>query len=67
MMHQEVVWQPPEVKVSGMRQRRGDFEIEYWGIATLQPNGKYHCLANVAGALCRVEVEITFEAKRDDT
>jgi hypothetical protein len=35
-------------------------QIEYLGKAKLQPNGKWHCLANVRGALCMVEVTITF-------
>lgn len=33
--------------------------ITYLGIATRQPDGTWHCLANVGGALCRVEVTLT--------
>ena len=32
--------------------------IQYIGNATCQDNGKYHCLANVNGCLCIVEVSI---------
>ena len=34
--------------------------VKYLGRARKQPNGKWHCLANVGGALCKVEVKITF-------
>ncbi len=34
--------------------------VEYIGVARKQPNGKWLCLANVGGALCRVEASITF-------
>jgi hypothetical protein len=33
--------------------------IRYIGIAELQPNGKWTCLADVGGEFCRVEVSIT--------
>lgn len=32
--------------------------IEYIGNAYRQPSGMYRCLANVNGALCRVEVSL---------
>lgn len=35
-----------------------DQGVEYWGKAVLQPNGKWHALANVHGNLCKVEVTI---------
>jgi hypothetical protein len=31
----------------------------YLGVATKQEDGTWQCLANVAGALCLVEVKIT--------
>lgn len=34
--------------------------VRYLGNARKQNNGKYHCLANVGGALCLVELDITF-------
>ena len=44
------------INVDGMTDEgRG---IQYWGKATKQPDGTWQCLANVQGALCRVEVEI---------
>jgi hypothetical protein len=38
--------------------------IRYIGIAELQPNGKWICLADVRGEFCRVEVRITGELTR---
>lgn len=35
-------------------------QIEYLGKAKLQPDGSWHCLANVGGALCMVEVTLRF-------
>lgn len=63
MMHQLIEFEPTplEVKVDGMVSEDG--LIQYWGIAKRQPNGKYHCLANVCGALCRVEVTLRFDRK----
>ena len=52
------------VKVDGMRSNDG--LIEYWGIARRQPNGLYRCLADVGGALCFVEVSITFAKESSD-
>jgi hypothetical protein len=46
-----------EIDVDGMLDRTDD-RISYIGKATLQPNGKYRCLANVAGMLCLVEVSL---------
>ncbi len=34
--------------------------IEYIGEAVLQDDGKWHVLANIGGALCLVEIELTF-------
>lgn len=34
--------------------------IQYWGIATKQPDGTWRCLANVNDHLCVVEVNIKF-------
>jgi hypothetical protein len=47
----------PEVDVDG----RVDHEnnVRYLGKAWRQPDGKYHCLAIVGDALCRVEVTLT--------
>lgn len=61
-MHQPVEWVPTPmvVDVDGHVDPRG---IRYVGKAHRQPNGKYVCLADVGGALCRVEATITFEAR----
>jgi hypothetical protein len=53
---------PERIKVDGRRSPDG--LIEYWGIATRQPNGRYHCLANVDGYLCIVEVSITAQKEQ---
>lgn len=37
-------------------------QVRYLGKAKLQPNGKWHVLAVVWGALCFVEVDLTFQA-----
>lgn len=55
-MHQPVEYQPLEIAVDGILLEDG--VIECWGIAKLQPNGKYQCLARVAGSLCRIEIVI---------
>jgi len=34
--------------------------IQYIGKAILKENGFYHCLANINGCLCVVEVKLTF-------
>ncbi len=39
-------------------------QIRYIGRAYLQPNGKFVCLADVAGMLCRVEVSIVGDIQR---
>lgn len=51
---------PKEVNLEGHTDERG---IEYIGIATLQPNGKYIGLAKVQGCLCRVECSIRVAPK----
>lgn len=48
---------PSTIDVNGLWDSKKP--IEFLGKATRQPNGKWHCLANVNGALCRVEVTIT--------
>jgi hypothetical protein len=45
-----------EIDIDGYVDEKG---IEYIGKATKQPDGKWACLANVAGALCLVELTIT--------
>lgn len=37
--------------------------IRYLGKAVKGTDGRWRCLADVAGALCRVEVSITFGVK----
>jgi hypothetical protein len=49
------------VAVDGIQPEEG---IELWGRAMRQEDGTYQCLANVHGALCRVEVNITFASLR---
>lgn len=48
---------PPgrEIDLDGYIDEHG---VAYIGKALEQPNGKWICLANVSGALCRVEVRI---------
>jgi hypothetical protein len=62
MMHQtfDHLPEPETVDVDGVLDRNG---IRYLGTARRQPNGKYVCLADVAGALCWVEVTLTFGAQ----
>lgn len=47
-----------EIDVDGYWVKEG---ISLIGTATKQPDGKWRCLANVCGALCLVEVSITFK------
>jgi len=47
---------PREVDVDGMMDSKG---VVFLGKATQQFDGTWRCLANVAGALCLVEVRIT--------
>ncbi len=47
---------PETVCLDGVMDDRG---IRYRGTATRQPNGKYHAMAIVNGALCWVECDIT--------
>ena len=56
----ENVTKPYSFDVSRQYDRRTD-GIQYLGIARRQTNGLYKCLANVAGALCVVEVRINFD------
>ncbi len=51
---------PKEVNCEGLIDERG---IVYIGIASLQPNGLYHVLAQVEGCLCRVECRIAVTPK----
>jgi hypothetical protein len=48
---------PDVISVDGKKSNDG--LVEYWGVATRQPNGKYHCYANIGGVLAIVEVVIT--------
>lgn len=47
-----------EINLDGYVDSKG---IRYLGVARRQPDGKWLCLADVAGTLCRVEVTITPE------
>jgi len=58
MMHQHVRVEPDELDVDGRVDSRG---IVFIGKAGRQPDGTWRCLANVGGALCVVEVKITFD------
>lgn len=49
---------PPQLDVDGRFDSKSD-GIQYIGKATQQIDGTWRCLANVAGALCLVEVRIT--------
>ena len=49
---------PEEVDVDGFVDAKG---IKYIGKALKQPDGKWICIADVDGALCRVEVTIRFQ------
>jgi hypothetical protein len=51
-----------KVNVDGYVDERG---IEYWGKAIRQSDGTWQCLANVDGALCRVEVSITLRDSQE--
>jgi hypothetical protein len=46
---------PDEIDVDGLVDGKG---VRYIGKAARQPNGMYHALADVDGALCRVECRI---------
>lgn len=50
-----------EVDVDGIVDDKG---IQYIGKATKQDNGRWLCLAAIGEALCRVEVSITFQEKK---
>jgi hypothetical protein len=47
---------PPQINVDQLMDP--DRYIIYLGKATLQFNGTWHCLANVYGSLCLVEVTL---------
>jgi hypothetical protein len=51
---------PDQVSVNGIKVKEG---VELWGVATLQPNGKYACYANVCGHLCLTEIVIHFKSE----
>lgn len=48
---------PEELDVDGRVDSRG---VKFIGKAKRQPDGTWHCLADVGGALCIVEVKVTF-------
>jgi hypothetical protein len=52
-------WLPDRVNVDGMTSSDSEGFITYLGDAVRQPDGTYQCLADVSGALCRVEVKLT--------
>jgi len=52
-----------EIDIDGMVDMEKN--IQYIGKAKKQPDGKWHCLANVSGALCIVEVVITMKLTED--
>ena len=67
-----VVPTPPEPQLEGVRleidvdgyvDERG---IQYLGKAVKQEDGTWQCLANVGGALCRVEVKFTPKRSREE-
>lgn len=53
---------PNEVDLDGHIDAKG---IQYIGKASRQPDGTWLCLANVGGALCRVEVKLSREIMTD--
>ncbi|HVJ92313.1 MAG TPA: hypothetical protein VM580_21080 [Labilithrix sp.] len=52
---------PDEIDLDGMIDPKSNEGIRYVGKAKRMVDGSYLCLADVGGALCRVEVRITFE------
>jgi hypothetical protein len=48
-----------EIDVDGYVDRKG---VRFIGKAKRQPDGTYLCLADVGGALCRVEAHISLRA-----
>jgi len=50
---------PRQVCVDGMYDANRD--IQYWGMATEQPDGTWQCYAEVQGTFCIVEVKIQFK------
>lgn len=55
---------PTQIDVDRRIDEKSDGAISYVGKATLQPDGTWQCLANVDGALCLVEVKLTFHEER---
>lgn len=53
-----------EVNLDGVRDKQG---VEFIGSARKQPDGTWVALANVGGALCRVEVVLTPHPKLPST
>lgn len=53
-----IQYDPTEIDIDGRVDDRG---IMYIGKARLQPDGTWRVLANVGGALCLVEVSLTFK------
>ena len=56
---------PETVTVDGMYDPKHP-EIQYWGKASRQADGRYKCYANVGGLLCVVEVSIRFSESETD-
>lgn len=52
---EHIVSPPDEIDVDDVTDSKG---VRFIGKATRQPNGEYHCLADVGGALCVVEVSV---------
>lgn len=48
---------PDEINVDGLHALGGG--VTYLGKAKRQADGSYYCLANVQGALCRVQIKLT--------
>lgn len=56
---------PLTVDVDGLCDSRTS-RIRYIGRATLQENGRFICLADVDGCLCRVEVSLRYVSGTND-
>lgn len=52
-----------EIDIDGYIDERG---IQYLGNAVKQEDGTWQCLANVGGALCRVEVKFTPKEQHEE-
>ena len=55
--------EPDEIDMEGRIDDKNN--VQYIGKGIKQPNGKYHCLANVSGALCIVECTVSLVSKID--